>query len=950
MSSPEFSPGQRWVSNTEPELGLGMVVELAHRRVQLSFPAVGEERVYASDSAPLSRVQYKVGDEIRNNDELRIIVRRREEHDGCFIYAGVDEHGSEIILHELELDSFVQFSRPLDRLFTGQIDKNTAFQLRVDTLTHQHEHRRSPAWGLLGPRVQLLPHQYYIAGEVGSRHAPRVLLADEVGLGKTIEAGLVLHQQLFSGRVARVLIVVPGHLLHQWLVEMLRRFNLRFSIMDADTADALLEAGEDNPFDTAQLVLTSLEFLTGNPDYQALATEAGWDMLIVDEAHHLAWTPEGASPAYACIETLAAEVPGLLLLSATPEQLGVSGHFARLRLLDPHRFHDLDAWLAEEQGYRAVSELADRLLAEPAAALDEADVRQRLADYLGQARLDVLMSGPDAAGAAAADVADALVRELIDRHGTGRVMFRNCRDSVQGFSGRGLLAHPLPAPPALAGAEPEAALRPEGLLGPDWPGSDPRVRWLVQWLQANRGEKVLVICALATTARALEEHLRVREGVRSAVFHEDMELIARDRAAAWFAEQPDGAQVLVSSEIGSEGRNFQFARHLVLFDLPLNPDLLEQRIGRLDRIGQRHPVQVHVPFYEASAQAVLLDWLHRGLNAFETTTPAGQALLAEFRPELLAAMATPADAAGLEALVSATAARAAELAQVLQAGRDRLLELASCDARRASELVTEVGSAGRPLELSEYMGAVFDQYGVEYSANSALSAVVRPGDHMLCHAFPGLPEDGLTITYDRNQALVREDMAFLTWEHPMVTGAMDMIHGSEFGNTSLGTVKAPPLPAGTLLLEAYFVVHCPAPRELQLARFLPVATVRVVVDSHNRALGDTLTAQWFSRSIQAVPRRTAVEVVKRIRGQIEALVEQASMIAETSRADIVAQALAALAEGSAAELERLRQLAAVNPNIRAEEIDYLERNRDARAACIEAAQLRVDAVRVAVVT
>src|SRR5690606_30840827 len=102
--------------------------------------------------------------------------------------------------------------------------------------------------------------------------------------------------------------------------------------------------------------------------------------------------------------------------------------------------------------------------------------------------------------------------------------------------------------------------------------------------------------------------------------------VSRDRAAAYFADEEDGAQILVCSEIGSEGRNFQFSSHLVLFGLPLIPDLLEQRIGRLDRIGQKNTVSIHVPFFENSAQHRLFDWYHLGMNAFEQTNPAGETI------------------------------------------------------------------------------------------------------------------------------------------------------------------------------------------------------------------------------------------------------------------------------------------------------------------------------------
>ena len=115
-----------------------------------------------------------------------------------------------------------------------------------------------------------------------------------------------------------------------------------------------------------------------------------------------------------------------------------------------------------------------------------------------------------------------------------------------------------------------------------------------------------MICAHAQTAIDLENALRVKEGIRAAVFHEGLSIFERDRAAAYFAQEEDSAQVLLCSEIGSEGRNFQFAHHLVLFDLPNNPDLLEQRIGRLDRIGQTQTIRLHVPYFEDTAQQLLL--------------------------------------------------------------------------------------------------------------------------------------------------------------------------------------------------------------------------------------------------------------------------------------------------------------------------------------------------------
>ena len=176
---------------------------------------------------------------------------------------------------------------------------------------------------------------------------------------------------------------------------------------------------------------------------------------------------------------------------------------------------------------------------------------------------------------------------------------------------------------------------------PDWWQCDPRVTWLANKLRELKKHKILVICASAQTALDLETVLRQREGLRVGVFHEDLSIIERDRAAAWFADMEDGAQALICSEIGSEGRNFQFAHHLILFDLPLNPDLLEQRIGRLDRIGQRETIQIHIPYLAQTAQEVMYRWYQEGMQAFPHTCPAGPGVYAQLSPQLLDVLAQP---------------------------------------------------------------------------------------------------------------------------------------------------------------------------------------------------------------------------------------------------------------------------------------------------------------------
>jgi ATP-dependent helicase HepA len=125
LSEIEFNIGQRWVSNTEAELGLGIVRETSGRRLEVFFPAVGESRFYAADNAPLSRVIYSVGEKVQTQEKQSFTISAVQPFNGCFIYQGESGDGEEVSFHEMDLDSRVHFNQPQDRLFAGQVDKNS---------------------------------------------------------------------------------------------------------------------------------------------------------------------------------------------------------------------------------------------------------------------------------------------------------------------------------------------------------------------------------------------------------------------------------------------------------------------------------------------------------------------------------------------------------------------------------------------------------------------------------------------------------------------------------------------------------------------------------------------------------------------------------------------------------------------------------------------------------
>ncbi|APS31524.1 RNA polymerase-associated protein RapA [Pectobacterium brasiliense] len=963
-----FTLGQRWISDTESELGLGTVVAVDTRMITLLFPASGENRLYSRSDAPITRVMFNPGDTVTSHEGWQLKVDDVREEKGLLVYCGQrldDETSAE--LREVFLDSKLTFNKPQDRLFAGQIDRMDRFALRYRARKHQNEQALQQQVGLRGMRASLIPHQLHIAHEVGQRHAPRVLLADEVGLGKTIEAGMIIHQQLLAGRASRVLIVVPETLQHQWLVEMLRRFNLLFSLFDDERyAEAKLDSS--NPFETEQLVICSLGFVQRSAQRFAQLVNADWDLLVVDEAHHLVWSEESPSPEYQAIETLARATPAVLLLTATPEQLGQQSHFARLRLLDPNRFHDYQEFVAEQQQYRPVADAVTLLLAGEKAQTAELNA---LSDLLGEQDIEPLLKAINSDSDDNQKARQELITMLMDRHGTSRVLFRNTRQGVKGFPQRVLHQIRLPLPAqyqtaikvsGIMNANKALEVRARDMLYPEqiyqqlegddatWWNFDPRVEWLLNYLTANRDEKILVICAQAATALQLEQVLRTREAIRAAVFHEGLSILERDRAAAYFASEEEGAQVLICSEIGSEGRNFQFASHLVMFDLPFNPDLLEQRIGRLDRIGQAKEIQIMVPYLENTAQALLVRWYHEGLDAFEHTCPTGRTIYDAHHTQLIERLTTVGEQQGLDEFIHVCRQQHDSLKQQLEQGRDRLLEMHSNGGEQAQLLAQAIAEQDNDVNLVTFALNLFDIVGINQEDRSDNLIILTPSDHMLVPDFPGLPQDGCTITFDRDQALSREDAQFISWEHPLIRNGLDLVLSGDTGSCAVSLLKNKALPVGTLLAELVYVVEAQAPKHLQLTRFLPPTPVRLLMDRKGTNLAAQVEFESFNRQLNAVNRHTSSKLVNAVQADVHAMLQQAEALVETQARQLITEAQEQADLQLRRELERLEALKAVNPNIREDELTALENQREQVLSNLHEANWRLDAIRLVVVT
>lgn len=932
----DFFPQQRYTSKGEPELGVGFVTNTSKGKVEIYFPISNTTRLYATENAPLQRVIFKPGDRISDKNGRTLVVEQLELDKDLYRYFGTD--GS---ISEADLGDVTAKHSAADKLFQGEVESPQSFALRRETLEQDYRRRLSPVKGFVGGRIDLIPHQLYIAHEVSGRYAPRVLLSDQVGLGKTIEACLILHRLLLSGRINRVLILVPESLVHQWFVEVLRRFTMWFNIFDEARCVALDEnAPAGNPFLDNQLILCSTEFLAGSAKRAQQALQANWDMLVVDEAHNLEWSQEKVSPEYAVVELLSQAAQGLLLLTATPEQLGLESHFARLRLLDPERYSNYEDFLNESSEHKDIAHIIDKLHLGESLNTKEKKILESIFPRERTEEINKLDTTSR----------NELIEDLLDQHGPGRVLFRNTRAAMQGFPRR--IPHLFPletedTPLWLERFSKEfaydtASLAPE-TQAEFWFKQDPRLQWLLKFLEEIDPAKVLLVCKSKEKVLALHEALTKLSTLKVGLFHEELSIVQRDRNAAWFTES-DGAQILLCSEIGSEGRNFQFAHHLVLLDLPLNPELLEQRIGRLDRIGQKEDIHIHVPYLSGSPQHSMARWYQEGLNAFAENLEGGNSVFKLFSERLLSICMLPlsGDAySALNILIKDTADFQKQLRKNLSEGRDKLLEMNSFRPEIAQDLMAQIKAEDQNPALEKYLSKVFRHFDMEMEDLSARTYYLHPASQST-EAFPSIPREGLSVTFLRQQALIREDISFLTWDHPISSSAMDMVLSSGTGSASFGILKGANSPG--LIMELLFVLETAGAQNTSVDRFLPNTPLRIVVDHQGKEVTDSYSAESLNKKLLSGKIDAFLENDTFVESILPNMIDAATEITEEQSALEISRGLRRMKRKLNHEISRLESLQEKNKNIRPEEVAIARAEKETLRDIINNARLRLDAV------
>jgi ATP-dependent helicase HepA len=750
-----WKKGDHLTHRFNPELGLGRVVTVEPRAIAVEFPKDGTRLRLALDSPALLPVDLGPGRRVRvfpDRDEA--VVAESLASGRVRLVDGREFPSADLWPIDLE-------GGLVERLARGDVDSAAEFADRLEALRLLELREASGLGSFLGGRIRLYPHQLHVAERATRQDPVRWLLADEVGMGKTIEACLILNRLVRTDRVERCLVVAPDTLTVQWLGELWRKYHQVFTLLDEERlGDVARDFGAGfNPFDVHRRAVVSLEVLVARPRLTEQAVAAGIDLLVVDEAQRLRRRPGHAGePSWRAVAPIAALGRHVLLLSATPLEDDAHGFFRLLQLLRPDELPETTSF-------------EERLAS--AAPLPPCTSSTRRADIGGlPPRQPVAIALEDGLGLELRLDLEGALRRAPTPHVLAR---RQKVDRVQRAlaSGAALLAVLSADEKDLRAKATEADAR------------DPRLAWLAargrEWRDA--GDRTLVFVAHRETALWLREALSHRAQLASGVFHEGLTPARRDLEVARF-RRPDGPSLLVSTECGGEGRNFEFCTRLVLFDLPWNPVAVEQRIGRLDRIGRRIPVEI-VFFRPPAGIGADVVRLYEAIGLF--CEP-----IVGLEPQL-AGVEEALEATALDPAASLSTERIFALLSEAQATRTRIREAAYQELHReryraemADGILARVPADLDPLNEQVVTTACARLgFGVERQRGRRRFSIDF-GSEALVDTLPGVPGGSSFLgTFDREEAVEDETLDFFAAGHPLVEGILGHLEESPQGRVAV---------------------------------------------------------------------------------------------------------------------------------------------------------------------
>jgi len=767
-----WETGNRVVHRFNRELGPGVVRLIEDRTLVIEF-AAGDFLRLAQDTDALIPLTLPVGARVTLQPGNETVTIAAMPSPGRVLLTD-DREVAEENLWPLHTGESL-----FDKLAHGEIDNLDRFSLRLDAL-HLAAIREADGLGsFLGGRIRLFPHQLYAAESATRAPLVRWLLADEVGLGKTVEACLILNHLLRTGRADRTLVIAPETLTVQWLGELWRKYHQVFVLLDEHRlVDVEKDYGKGfNPFDAHRRVVLGLETLIERPELTTQAIEAGIDLLIVDEAHHLRRLPgHPGSPAYRAVRPIADLGQHCLLLSATPLEDDAHGFFRLLQLLRPDEFPD-DADFEER--------LADKVALPPCTSATRREEIGGLPPREGKAVPLENNAGWKTQAKLECSARSGGVRNALER----KNKLRRVRYALA--SGAAL--------EKIWSTKDEALVQ----LARAAQETDPRLDWLAEMARKWRtdGDKTLVFVAHRESLEMIKTAMSRRVQLRVGLFHEDLSPGKRDIEVSQF-RTATGPSMLISTECGGEGRNFEFCTRLVLFDLPWNPMVVEQRIGRLDRIGRTIPVEI-VYFVPPEGLGAAIARLHESLGLFREPLGGLERELSHVEP-VIEQLALEKEFSPSHKRFNEVISEAREAQGRIQAAAYHELHRNPYHAGLSAAILARVPPDLEELTEDVVLGACEQlELNVESQRGRARHSI-ELGKRARVESLPGIAAGASFLgTFDREEAVQDESIDFFASGHPLIEGLLAHLEESPIGRVGLLHTRLPGGKAGLGLAGLY---------------------------------------------------------------------------------------------------------------------------------------------------
>ena len=406
----------------------GYVSRIERNTAHVTFDE-GPEHMFNLGSGVLEAAPFAVGDRVvRGDGVIGVVIEKIPAENYPTVKVafanGIVTNAVEMTLRPAMLDD------PIERFRANQIGTANEFNLRSVAADLWTRHLHDSLVSLSHARVDLKPHQVSVVHRVISSYPHRFLLCDEVGLGKTIEAAMIVKELRARGLARRVLILVPSGLVRQWQFELKTKFNETFAIFNRATVQYLKATGVANPWTDHDSIIASQEWASWSPERRNEITSVDWDLIIVDEAHHARRQRSGNRITMTNVYRLVSDLTsrpefsrrGVLFLTATPLQLQRHELFSLVEMLNPVLFSSEEEFVGHVQELSGLNLIVEELIRDGSSA---SHAVERAKDLLGEE---------------SRDFENTEVEELIDRlrarHRLSEVLIRNRRALIGGFSTR----------------------------------------------------------------------------------------------------------------------------------------------------------------------------------------------------------------------------------------------------------------------------------------------------------------------------------------------------------------------------------------------------------------------------------------------------------------------------------------------------------------------------------